>query len=780
MDRMMDISLPESEPLHERLEERRRFAPRARQHQGRTRIIGVLLLAILAGAVAGVIFAKLQTGPAETNFESTTDKEREASEKLALAEAAKRQLQRDSLLERLERLRVTPHITSWNTGKCWSDQAWDLVSQAAAFGIDDNLRSQAASTLAGLDARLAKPFREMAASSVVFDPRGKLLLIGGAPAHNQYPAEAAKVWDSEGKVVLHTSNLQDAGPVAFGPNGAPLQLAAQEGPSLVLWNVAKQIAVSKFEFNAEPRTVVRLAHNAQRFPLLAMTADGSFVAAVGITVDDKAVIAVWENSSGKRLFQMPAQATALAFSPEGKYLATGDNLGKVTVWPVVQEGNLEYVHAGRLPIQSLAFSPDSSALAVADAGGGINIWKRGGKLPPTACSGPFDTAFALAFSPDGALFASGGRGPAKLWDARTGRLLLQIGCEDFITGLAFTTDGRSLAVSSRSEISPGEVSIWSLDYSRGIQILHGLAAPATQTCFSPDGRLLAALGHDGQVAIWNRETGQLVRTLDAPQGKIIGMAFSPHAKKFALSAGTQAKSFDTATGKELGAWELPDGSLDLLAFHPTGKLLLFRMEIKDDSPVCLVRSLVEPKTVDTVAEIKELEISEAKAPLDGRYIVVEAKSGQQPRRIEAFDPITGSKLWPPSESGNVEGNQPQVDPTGKIFAFRADKKTKLVEMPAGQLREAPATDLAALGQEGQLWVKPSREQASMRQSGYLLFRDGSSSSLVTLGIDSSAASPCIQFNLAGSHLAWANADGSVSVCDLERIRKKLAEVGLGW
>jgi WD40 repeat protein len=760
----------------------------------------VLLLAVIGPAVAAIILANLQTRPGEEDIESAKEKEKAAEERLALAESANRRLQRESLMERLERLRLTPHSTSWNASKCWSDQAWELVSQAAALGIDDDLRNQAAATLIGIDARLVKPFREMAASSIVFDAPGKQLLIGGTPAYKQYPAEGAKVWDSETKVVLHVSNLKEAGPVAFGPDSVPLQLVVREGPSLLLWNVAKQEAVAKFAFDPEQGRVVQLALNAHRFPLLAMTADGSFVAAAGITADQNGVLAVWEGLSGKRLFQMPAPATALAFSADGKRLATGDEQGKITLWPVSEHGLLEYIQAGRLPIQSLAFSPDSRRLAAGDLGSMINIWKLGAKLPPTPCSGSFDGVFALAFSPDGTLLTSGGWGPARLWDAATGRLLLQLGCEDFITGLAFTREGRRLAVSARSEFSPGGVSVWDLDQGRGIQTLHGLAGPGSRVCFSPDSRFLAALAHDWQVAIWNLETGQLVRLLDAPRGVggAAGLAFSPDGKRFVLSAGTKAKSWDVATGRQLGAWDLPDGSLDILAFHPTGKLLLFRIEAKDNHPVCLVRGLVEPKTVETVAEIKELdqEISDARAPLDGSFVVVEAQvkgkddgSGIGSRLIEAFDPLSGRKIWPAPELGKVEGKDPCVDPTGTVFAFRArDKKIKLVEMPAGRLLEFTDRDLTALDPKGQLWVEPNRAQTSSRQGGYSLFRRGGATPVVTLGLDanpgraagSPAASHSVQFNLAGSHLAWTNPDGTITLGDLENIRKRLAEAGLGW
>jgi WD40 repeat protein len=807
----MDNSLPESQqPQPERLGESRRVTWLTRRNKGWAVAVSVFLLAIIGLAAGAIYRANLQFAAVEEDLGSARQIQADTQEKLALAEGAERQFQRESLLERLERLRLTPHSTSWNATKSWSDQAWELANQAAAIGIDDNLRNQAAATLIGLDARIAKRFRETAASSVVFDGPGKRLLMGGVPAYKQNPAEGAKVWDSETKVVLHVSNHQEAGPVAFGPKGAPSQLVAREDPSLLLWNVATQTPVTKYDFNQDQNQVVQWALNGHQFPLLAMTADGSFVAAAAITADEKGVIAVWEGLSGKRLFQIPAQATALAFSPEGKFLVSGDQQGKITLWPVSEGGELEYIQASGLAIQSLAFSPDSRRLAIGDGGGRINIWKLGTKLPPVPCPGTYGDVLVLSFSPDGTLLASGGRSPAKLWDAATGRLLLEIGCEDVITGLAFTNDGRRLAVSSRCEFSQGGVSVWNLDYGRGIQAIRGLAAPASRVCFSPDGRFLAALAVDWQVAFWNLETGKLLRILDAPKGVIgtAGLAFSPDGKRFVCSAGSQAKSWDVATGRELGAWKLPSGWLDILAFHRTGKLLLFRIETKDNRSICLIRSLIEPKTAETVAEIKELDqdIMDAKAPMDGSYIVVEAKvkNGMDggggtgvpladandrrdagptgiPRLIEAFDPLTGRQTWPPPGKEKVEGNHPNVDPTGKTFAFHSDdKKISLVEMPAGKRLELPDKPLTALGPAGQLWVEPYREQPSSPPVGQSLFRRGNPSPLVTLGIGFPATGNSVQFDLSGTHLAWANPDGTIMLCDLEKVRKRQAELGLGW
>ncbi len=118
--------------------------------------------------------------------------------------------------------------------------------------------------------------------------------------------------------------------------------------------------------------------------------------------------------------------------------------------------------------------------------------------------------------------------------------------------------------------------MYQLEEGRGIRTFRGLRGPVPKTIFSPDGRLVAGLSQDWQVAIWDRASGQLRITLDVPQGLVAdnsGLAFSPDSRRFAFSAGHQAKLWDVDTGKELGAWPLPEGLVDSIAF-PEGESTL--------------------------------------------------------------------------------------------------------------------------------------------------------------------------------------------------------------
>ena len=162
-----------------------------------------------------------------------------------------------------------------------------------------------------------------------------------------------------------------------------------------------------------------------------------------------------------------------------------------------------------------------------------------------------------------------------------------------MTALAFSPDGTRLAVGSRTAHGdPGGVDVYQLEEGRGIRTFRGLRGPVPKTIFSPDGRLIAGLSQDWQVAIWDQASGQLRITLDVPQGLVAdnsGLAFSPDSKRFAFSAGRQAKLWDVETGKELGVWPLPEGLQDTLAFRgPRSTLLAPQGDEQTSRSLCTV------------------------------------------------------------------------------------------------------------------------------------------------------------------------------------------------
>jgi WD40 repeat protein len=497
---------------------------------------------------------------------------------------------------------------------------------------------------------------------------------------------------------------------------------------------------------------------------------------------------------------MPHQLPLPVLSPDGKILATGDSEGRVSVWLLATGERLWELPTARDKVQALAFgnnpfSRQSEAgpaaclqLAVGSKGGRVTVWDLGRQEMRSICRGLSHYCFALAFSPDGTLLAGG----AKLWDAATGEVLLHGIGGGRENAIAFSPDGRILATGGPAGFGePGAVYVWRLGTERGILTLRGMDMAVSLVAFSPDGKLVAGLSDDWQVAIWQCETGVLVRVLDAPRGywsDNAGLAFNHDGTQFACLTGTEAKLWDLRSGEEMRSWSMRAGSIDKLTFDPAGSLIAARIERRNGE------GLPTSQTKDIVCRVRNLSVKEWRAPLvevddfpanvidialapDGSYVVVEGNSGPdgKERAIKSFNTTNGRVLWPVTLSKTRDFACLRLDVTGRFLSYAPTDNyypRTLVTMPLGQIVSNSET-AGVLGPGAKLLAGVTR--------GLALFRRGSQRPLVTLGIDSlSARNDSVSFDSTGNRLAWGNTDGTVTLCDLEEVRRRLAELDMGW
>jgi WD40 repeat protein len=303
----------------------------------------------------------------------------------------------------------------------------------------------------------------------------------------------------------------------------------------------------------------------------AITPDATLVAGAACFADGGGEYAVWDVSSGRLLFQGDGKVFSLAFSPDGSLFAAGDNDGNIALWSVAEGRRLTVLKDDRLSIRSLAFAGDMWVptnefdgikewlLASGDEGGNITIWEVARRTVRTRFHGSNFHVYTLAFNPDSTLLASAGRKEARLWDVATGRLVLTIGAGDAHTSLAFSPDGRRLAVASQKKFTEGQVRVYELQHGRGVNSLRGLTGPFGSICFSPDRKWLAALTHNWQVGIWEAASGRLHRIFRAPKDVTLApyatMAFSPNSHRLAFLNSDEGTVWEVATGRRLHHWK---------------------------------------------------------------------------------------------------------------------------------------------------------------------------------------------------------------------------------
>jgi len=263
---------------------------------------------------------------------------------------------------------------------------------------------------------------------------------------------------------------------------------------------------------------------------VAFSPDGSLVAA-GLFLEAR----LWRVADGDLVRSIDKGHTAedLAFTPDGALLAAGLTSGGVQVSRVADGTEVQRVHRGFN--NRVAFSPDGRLLATGNRDGLVWLWRAEDGEQLAELAAPIDEWIAaLAFAPDGETVAAGHwDGTVHLWRAADGSLLHTLAPEtDYCRadGLAFSPDGRLLAVAGARSEREHVVKVWTVSNGRLDKDLE-LPREAKDVAFSPDGRWLAA-GSAAGITLWEMPDGILRATLDhvteaEETDWVTSVAFSP-------------------------------------------------------------------------------------------------------------------------------------------------------------------------------------------------------------------------------------------------------------
>jgi WD40 repeat protein len=275
---------------------------------------------------------------------------------------------------------------------------------------------------------------------------------------------------------------------------------------------------------------------------------------------------LWDVTSRQVLRELDQSPDLIAFAPDGKKLATVDDL--ISLWEPLSGALLHKLKGLVGRVRAIAFSPDSSTLAATSSDGHIFLWDaNSGELIRTL--GEFrlwkKEARGIAFSPDGRCLASthyrfwGMSWPIRLqslalhlpsgpetclWHLQSGKVLHRL--KSGVTPLAFSPDGETLVDTSYESLR-----FWQLDVYSGPRLRFQLpCASVYSLAYSPSGRVIASGALERAVYLWDVESENFIRELkdgeyktplhtqgiDTDFGAVTALAFSPDGS--ILAAGT--------------------------------------------------------------------------------------------------------------------------------------------------------------------------------------------------------------------------------------------------
>ena len=392
------------------------------------------------------------------------------------------------------------------------------------------------------------------------------------------------------------------------------------------------------------------------------------------------------------------QVLGVAFSPDGRQLASASVDGTVRLWdPATGEltATLER-HTGR--VTGVAFSPDGRQLASASVDGTVRLWDPAtGELTATL-ERHTGRVTGVAFSPDGRQLASASYDrTVRLWDPATGELTATLeGHTDTVTGVAFSPDGRQLASASYD----CNVRLWDPATRRCTTVLHSYHTKGVRgVAFSPDGRQLASASNDYTLRLWRPATEWDPPTpaIEGHTDMVTGVTFSPDGRQLASASydGTvrlwgpaTTATLEGQTGHRVSPWAkatttAPCGSGTRpgrvrVAFSPDGRQLA-------SASVDRIVHLWDPVTGELTATleghvnwVRGVAFSPdgrqlASASVDGTVRLWDPASGEPTATLEGHtDTVTGVAFSPDGRqlaSASVDGTVRLWDPaTGELTA----------------------------------------------------------------------------------------------------------------